>query len=329
MGVPIAIIIPSYRREEQTSITLKKLYGSRGWNDIFVPQVIVTDASVSPKLKEIVASFDNPKPLYVCPDNDGIARNKNFGAKHATSEIIYFCDSDMEVESDTILNSLIYLKDNVMLSMVGGEVIWKGGEQNGKLDRPREEDRIVEYENVSYVEALYSRFIATYRSIFWSVGGFNEDIFNMRGEGSDLSIRFWRSGYPLGFSKKIKVHHVYDAGEAVTRKVNHPEYGIIRDLIQLSYIYGISKNDSPNFANTLGWLSEEFGEFDKYVILEAVVNLLPQLWENKEKLIASKKNIRTIYDFKFLDVFTNRKLFLECIESANTRIKQSFEKAFT
>lgn len=324
----ISIIVPTFKRVDQTKKTLSLLYKSNGWNSVYIPQVVIADSTEDKSIEKMILTFSHPAPVYVRPEKPGIAANKNAGAGKAESEVLIFCDSDMEVDSDTLLNTLIYLKEHKNIAMVGGRVIWKGGDRDGMADRPREEDRIRQVEGANYIEAIYSRFMATYKSIFWRVGGYDEEVFNMRGEGSDLSIRYWRSGFPLGYSEKIIVHHENETEGAVTRGIDHPERGIIKDLIQLGYKYGLSSTDSPNFAKTLEWITKDFKDRDKYIIIESIVNLLPYFWEKREEIEASRLNIPSEYDFKFLDVFTKKNLFSDCIGKAKEKIRDARERAF-
>lgn len=324
----VSIVIPAYLRAEQTKKTLLNLYESTGWNSGFIPEVIVADSSPDDSVKNILPELKNPVPFYIRPKISGIAANKNAGAGNSRNEILIFCDSDMEVEPDALIHTLSCLLDHPQVAMVGGKVIWKGSGKEGQLDRPRKEDRMQTVNGTCFTEVIYSRFMATYRSLFFQIGGYDEELFNMRGEGSDLSIRYWRSGLPLAFDEKIIVHHVYDAPQTATRHIEHPERGIIRDLIQLGYKYGLSRDESPNFAKTLQWLTDEFGERDKYIIIESIVSLLPYFWENREKVEKCTSKIPLEYDFKFLDIFTKNSEFLECVQKAEERIREAREKAF-
>ena len=72
----------------------------------------------------------------------------------------------------------------------------------------------------------------------------------MRGEGSDLSIRYWRAGYPLAYDSSIIVHHVFDTEGGIIRGVPHPEWGIAKDLLLLAYKYDLS-SENKNFINAV------------------------------------------------------------------------------
>ena len=207
----LSIIIPAYKRAKQVRKTLELIYKSNGWKKRYIPEDIISDASPDDSVKKIIPKFVNPAPIYHRPDKPGIAASKNSAMKRTNFEIIIICDSDMEVEFDTLINTLTYLKGHPTAAMVSGQIIWKGGQKSGELDRPRKEDRIKTVDGTDYIEAIYSRFFATYKSLFWQARGYDEEIFNMRGEGSDLSIKYWRSGFPLAYTDRIRVHHVHEA----------------------------------------------------------------------------------------------------------------------
>jgi len=226
---------------------------------------------------------------------------------------LIFCDSDIEVKKDTLKEVIAAFKTHPKAAMIMGTSIWKGGGKDNQNDRPRREDRILKYQGTNFVEAIYGRFMATYKKIFWQVGGFDEEFFNMRGEGSNLSIRYWRSGFPLVYEPRIKTYHVFGAADAITRNISHPERGPLRDWLILSLKYGLWGRKG-NFAKTMSWLEEWFGKSDKYVIMENVVELLPWFVENWKKIKQGKAGTpKPKYDFKFLEIFSERKLFEKCV----------------
>ncbi|MBL7159271.1 glycosyltransferase [Candidatus Microgenomates bacterium] len=308
----LSIIIPCYKRANQTKKTLKLLLGSKGWGKEFQAEIIVVDSTPDDSLKKALVSFGN-QIKYIHPKKTGISVNKNVGARVSKGDILIFCDSDIEVKKDTLKKVITAFKAHPKAAMIMGTAIWKGGEKDGQKDRPRREDRILKYQGTNFVEAIYGRFMATYKDIFWQVGGFDEEFFNMRGEGSNFSIRYWRSGFPLVYEPLIETHHVFGAADAITRSISYPERGPLRDWLILSLQYGLWGREG-NFAKTMSWLEEWFGKNDKYVIMENVVALLPWFVENWKRINkASKKALKPKYDFKFLEIFSERKLFEKCV----------------
>ncbi len=77
----ISIIVPTFRRVDQTRKSLSLLYLSRGWNSQFFPEVILADSTKDESVKTLASEFNNPTPMYVAPSVPSIATNKKIGAK--------------------------------------------------------------------------------------------------------------------------------------------------------------------------------------------------------------------------------------------------------
>lgn len=327
--VSVSCIVPTYKRIDQTLTTLDLLLASDGVHTLFELEVIVADSTPDESLKAAVHAAYGDKVRYVRPEHEGIAKNKNAGAKASSHPILIFCDSDMEVEKNTIFETVEYLHTHPSVGMVGGFVMWKGGPHDKMKDRPRSEDRMMRKGNTAYIEALYSRYVATYRDIFWQVGGYDEDVFNMRGEGSDLSIRYWRAGFPLAFYDGIIVHHIHDVPDAAAVRVNHSEWGIARDLLLLGYKYNMFENDYKSFATTVSMNFSPLGMQGSYRMLQGIGRNLDQIAASKMKLDVFRSTDTPIYDFKFLEIFSNAKVFEECVGASESRIVAVHRQIFS
>ncbi len=323
-----SVIIPSFKRNLQTLKTISLLLNSQGIDREYGIEFIVADSSPDDQLKNELKNKFGEKIVYTRPEKPGIASNKNQGAKVAKNQILIFCDSDMEVEEDTILNTLSALKRHKSAAAIGGQVIWRTGPNDGKHDRPRPEDRMEKINGITYVEALYSRYIATYRKVFWEVGGYDEEVFNMRGEGSDLSIRYWRAGYPLVYDKSLKVHHVYEVEGGIIRGIKHPEWAVAKDLFLLAYKYDVLDDSCKNFIHTLSNNFSKFGDMSFYRILQGLVNNYEFITKIKPILDKQKEKLKSQYNFKFLEVFSDNKLFINCINKSLDKLKGVRENIF-
>jgi GT2 family glycosyltransferase len=323
----VSIIIPAYKRVSQTLKTIELLFNSNGFNKDFFAELIVADSSPDSELKTVLDNKLGEKIIYTRPEKPGIATNKNQGAKIAKNPILIFCDSDMEVEPNTIVNTVNSLKKHPAAATVGGKVIWCGGEKNGQLDRPRDEDRMMTINETTYTEAIYSRYLATYKEVFWPVGGYDQEVFNMRGEGSDLSVRYWRAGYPLVYDESIIVHHVHETEGGIIRGVSHPEWGIAKDLLLLAYKYNID-DKSKNFANTVAANFEQFGKDGYYRIIEGIKNNYQFIKEVKSIIDRQKREMKTLYNFKFLEIFSQKELLEKCINEAENKLLAVRKKTF-
>ena len=324
-----SVIIPSFKRIEQTVKTIQRLLASDGVGKSVELEIIVSDSTPDESLHTAVSTRFGPDLIYVRPENPGIAANKNAGAKKARHPILIFCDSDMEVEKQTIVLTLEYLKTHDTAAAVGGTVLWRGGPHEGERDRPRPEDRMKMIGPTTYTEAIYSRYMATYKDVFAAVGGYDEVVFNMRGEGSDLSARYWRAGFPLTYESHIVVHHVHEAPESAALRVPHPEWGIAKDLLLLAYKYNMLDEDYPAFAATVGMNFVPFGAQGVYRFMQGIGKYAELLVQAKPILDAFRASDKPAYDFKFLEVFSNTALFERCIAESVEKLNVIRKKIST
>lgn len=326
--VAVSCVVPTYKRIDQTIKTIELLLASDGVHSVFELEVIVSDSTPDETMKEAAHRAFGDRVRYTRPDHEGIAANKNAGAKAASHSILIFCDSDMEVEKNTLLNAVDHLKTHEKTALVGGFVMWKGGPNDKLKDRPRSEDRMVRKGGTMFIEALYSRFVATYRDIFWLVGGYDEGVFNMRGEGSDLSVRYWRAGFPLAFDESIIVHHVHDVPDAAAVRVNHSEWGIARDYLLLGYKYSMFEKDAKSFASTVSMNFAPLGSLAPYRLLQGIGKNLEVIVAAKQKLDVFRVTDTPVYDFKFLEIFSNTQQFELCVQKATEMLHQTRTSVF-
>lgn len=312
----VSIIIPTYRRIDQTLRCIDLIKQSDGVGSDFEMEIIVADSTEDYSLRDAVEKRFGREIIYTRPEKPGIATNKNQGAKIAKHPVLIFCDSDMEVEKNTIVESLKVFKVYEGAAMMGVKVVWRGGEKDGQVDRPREEDRMIEIDGTTYCEAIYSRFMMTHKDIFWTVGGYDSEVFNMRGEGSDLSIRYWRAGYPLCFDKSIVVHHVHEASDSAALRVAHPEWGIAKDLFLLAYKYDMVGGEYPNFQKTVEANFKGLGQTGYWRLLQGILKHYDLIACSKPILDRQKKQMKAKYDFKFLEIFSQPDLLKECIKNS-------------
>jgi GT2 family glycosyltransferase len=324
-----SIVIPCYKRPGQVSRCLKLLLGSTGLDRQFKMEIILVDDSPDDKIKRLVKKLATKKPAcvsfkYKKPSiNAGIAAARNIGVSLASNEIIIATDSDIEVEKETVLETIRTFEKHKTGAMVSGNVYWLGGAVDGKLDRPRRHDRRIKVGKTTYIEMLHGRYVAFLKKAFEKVGGYDAELFPMQGEGPDLSISFWRAGYPLVYNPKIKVHHL--SGYAKKEKIKSPYlyHGwnmrrtalMFRSILLYFYKYGCLEPRKSNWMKTIALESaRNFGEISEYVILSSLSSTLDWISENRKKIERSKGKIPKKYDFKPYDVFTDRKLLMKCVK---------------
>src|SRR3989344_9062923 len=121
MNNKISVVVPAYKRVDQTLDTIRLLFESKGIAESEL-EVIVSDSTPENELGLALRKEFNGKVIYTRPQLPGIASNKNQGARLAQGRVIVFCDSDMEVEKDTLLNTINTLKTHEEAAAVGGRV---------------------------------------------------------------------------------------------------------------------------------------------------------------------------------------------------------------
>lgn len=325
----LSTIIPCYKRPEQVTRTIKHLFQSKGLGDKFKMEIIVSDCSENDSVKNAVKKEFGDRVVYTKPKKKGVATNKNQGAKVSKNPILLFIDSDMEVEKDTIISSINYLKEHPSVAALTTKVVWRDNDKEGELDRPREEDRLLKYKDATFTEFIYSRFKMTYKEVFEKVGGYGEEVFNMRGEGSDLSTRYWRSGFPLAYNLNAKVHH-HEIDEGIGSTAKHPEWGVAKDYLLLGYKYGNYEKENENyFGKTISKNMETYApESSHFRILQGIAKNYDLVANSKKILDKQKKKQNPEYDFKFMEVFSDENKLKRCINKAEKKLKKIRNKTF-
>ena len=320
----ISIIVPAYKRTDQAITTIKLLLAAQ-LRLIDQMEIIVVDNSPNNNLKKRLALLPahNIKYLHLLEKN--IAKNKNIGAKKAKGQILIFCDSDIEIESNTILETINHFIHQKSAAAVGGKVFWKNNPYQ-KIDRPRKEDRVLKIAAVNYTEALYSRYFATYKKIFCHIGGYDEKVFYMHGEGSDLSIRYWRAGFPLTYNPKIKVHHVFDAPDSIALRIAHADWKVAKDYLLLAYKYNALALAGGNYAKTININYQKFQQLANWHIIQGIGQNINDICRAKKIIDQYKLHDQPKYNFKFLEVFSDKTQFLQCIKKSPQRLNQIINK---
>jgi len=315
----LSIIIPCYKRKRELKKCLECLAQNKGIDKEFKYEILVIENSSKKELEKLVTKFKDLNLRYFWLQKKGISRAKNFGAKRAKYEILVFCDSDIELKEDVLLKTFSTFKNNPYAAMVSGKVFWQGTK---KLDRPSLTDRFFKYKGFIFAECFYGRYMACLKKAFLKVGGFDDKLFNMRGEGVDLSTKFWRAGYPLVFNPKIQCYHKKEAPFSVSRKIEEKNLLMFRSMILHCYKYDGDLEKSPWRAKALNrWGRKLFGENLPYKILESAARSLNWFFENKKQILISKQEIPKIFDFKPEDIFSNKTLLLRCLKEAPKRVK--------
>jgi GT2 family glycosyltransferase len=314
----VSVAIPTCSNARQVSRCLGLLMGSRGLGEEFSLEVIIVDDSPDDAVDRLVRGLALGKNPHVS------FRYVNIGAAMASNEIVIATDSDIEVRRDTIMETLKTFREHGTAAMVSGNVYWKGGPLDGKIDRPRPHDRRVKVGKTTYIEMLHGRYVAFLKRAFGEAGGYDAELFPMQGEGPDISIRFWRAGLPLVHNPRIRVDHL--SGMSGKEKPASPYlyHGwstkrtmlMYRSILLYMCKYGAVEGES-NWMRTISLeAGKNFGGDARRVLSSVLPETLEWVRLNWKRIEDSARKVPARYDFKPYDVFTDMALFRRCIREA-------------
>lgn len=326
----LSVVIPCYTKPNQVISCITHLLRSTGLGKEFSMEIIIVDGSPNRTVRKVYEKMSSNVPESVQLvyrkelNTGGIAGARNLGVSVSKNGIILAVDSDIEVEKDSVLRTIKTFKDHKNAAMVAGNVYWRGGPLDGKIDRPRRHDRRIKVGKTTYIEMTHGRAVAFLKSAFNRAGKYDETLFPMQGEGPDISIRFWRAGLPIVYNPEIRFHHLsgYKKGEKTKSYLYHGwnmKRTILmhRSMLLFMYKYGFLENKKSNWMKTISLeCKNNFGMSSEYVIFSTLSEALDWIMENKKAIEKSKKKIPKKHDFKPYDVFTDKKLFMKAVKSS-------------
>jgi glycosyltransferase involved in cell wall biosynthesis len=199
----VSVIIPT----RNSARTLGRCLESVRNQDYERVEVIVVDCYSSDGTADIAKDYDS---IFLLKGPERSSQ-KNYGAKHAGGELLYFVDSDFILESNVVSKCVDACGCFDAVSTVNysvGEGLW--GKSIALKERFLAHDPTIQT----------VRFIR--RKVFFEVGGFDEGL--VVGEDLDLYARLLELKYKVGSVDAVEWH------------VGEPE--TLRDVARRSFYYG-------------------------------------------------------------------------------------------
>lgn len=197
----VSVIIPTKNAVKTLEICLKSIK-EQTYPAI---EIIVAD-SASRDGTPLVAEKYGAKVFQRPPDAERTAK-KNFAAKHANGDCLYFVDSDFQLTSKVVESCIEICKRGIDAVIVPERV----APRNGFWEKCRQLE-IITYEGDDAVES--PRFFK--REVFERAGGFDESL--IFGEENDLNVRVRSLGYKVGRTPEILYHHEGPVSKVILRK---------------------------------------------------------------------------------------------------------------
>ncbi len=197
----ISIIIATYN-DPLLKQCLESIYRSENAD---FETIVVDDGSTSVDAKKITDGYPQCKTFIL--KHKGPAAARNFGAKKAEGDIVFFMDSDAQLYPDTLQKITECFKNDPALQ--GMTIIWD--------DEPVKSNFFNKFKAVEsnylytdvYEKVFASNGSAIYKNLFLKEGGFDENFKSAHAEDFHFGIKFFSRGYNIILNKKITMKHAY------------------------------------------------------------------------------------------------------------------------
>ena len=195
----ISVIIPLYNNAAFIDACLTAIHRCSPSSQIIVVDDASTDGSA-----DIAARY--PSTLFRLGQNRGAAYARNFGAKHADSDILFFLDSDILVDADSLERIIEKFTSNHELDALFGSYQKNTAPAN----------YCSQYKNLlhHFTHQISSEEAATFcggygavrRQVFEALNGFDESYRNL--EDIEFGYRMFTAGYRIRLEKNLQFTHL-------------------------------------------------------------------------------------------------------------------------
>ncbi len=124
--ITASVIVPAYNAETTMNKLLDSLVNLDFPKDKY--EIIIVDNNSIDKTREIVKKY--PVTLIEQKKIQSSYASRNLGIKKSKGEILAFSDADCIVDKDWLKNAVKALKENPIIDIIGGKVIFLSGKDN-------------------------------------------------------------------------------------------------------------------------------------------------------------------------------------------------------
>jgi cellulose synthase/poly-beta-1,6-N-acetylglucosamine synthase-like glycosyltransferase len=199
----VSIIVPFYNHPHDLEQCLSALLASEYTNSEIL---VIDDASTTNEGRQIAAGLG--ARVLAFETNLGPSSARNYGARHAVGDILFFVDADVVVGPDAVGRVVEVFERNPDVAAVFGSYD----------DRPRAAGLVSQYRNLlhHYVHQHGSTTASTFwaacgairRSVFVDIGGFDDEHYPRCIEDIELGYRLRGAGYRILLDKGLQGTHL-------------------------------------------------------------------------------------------------------------------------
>lgn len=190
-------------------------------------EILFVDDASTDDTAAIVAQY--PQVTYIAGDGQGRGAARNIGWQQATSDLIWFIDSDTVAEPDALARLLPHL-DDPQVAGVGGS--YGNMERSSLLACLIHEEIVSRHLRMPREVDFLATFNVLYRKdVLETVGGFSD---LPRGQDTELAYRILEAGYRLRFEAQSRVAHFHPTSWSTYLRTQR-HHGAFRVCLYLRY----------------------------------------------------------------------------------------------
>src|SRR4030095_14135086 len=175
-------------------------------------EIVVIDQSKMPNSNLMNFKSERKCELrYVWSEKKGVSVGRNMAVSIATHSILVFTDDDMLVTPTwfaTIIRTLLAIGSH---DVVTGQVLSSEEDGEGVAPSIREDRESIIYQGRVNRDVLFTGNMATYRSVFDDVGGFDSRLGPgtryPAAEDNDFAFRLLEAGYSIVYDPRSTLYH--------------------------------------------------------------------------------------------------------------------------
>jgi len=228
--ISVSLIIPTYNQRERLEFTLHTIQKQNYDNSKF-EVIVINDGSTDSTLQYLSLVEMNNLSIISLDQNKGRAYARNQGIKAAKNDILIFVDSDRILPPDFISRHVYNLRENhVSIGCVAelfehdiNKLFEDYKKQNVEFIKAISRARLFNYyEFISQIYdkngysnhplrwcSLFTGNFGIHKSVFDSVGLFDENFVNWGFENLEFGYRVQKYGYSFILNKKAVNFHLY------------------------------------------------------------------------------------------------------------------------
>jgi GT2 family glycosyltransferase len=198
----VSVVVPAFDNATGLAECLRALVPSAGPNN----EIIVVDDASTDETSDVAAQFGTR--LLRLERNSGPGAARNFGARHATGDVLLFVDSDVVVGPDTVARVVRVLEERPDVAAIFGSYD-AAPPAPGLVSQFRNLlHHFVHQQGDPEASTFWAGCGAIRRPVFDATGGFDTGRFTRAIEDIELGYRLRDAGHRILLDRDLRVTHL-------------------------------------------------------------------------------------------------------------------------